>query len=177
MLSHPAAHASCRSRTHDPPRSPLPLAAPHCLRTPPTHLTPQVGKAKAATPFLISHWAAWGAVAATSLVATLAAPTTLGPQMALPFNLAATLLGFLLGNAMPKAVQVRCVQGGGRDESVWLVVGGGVGARHIQACCTSGRPLVAPSPLFSSPLFCHISVCLALACAPSLRCRRCCTRL
>jgi hypothetical protein len=29
--------------------------------------------------------------------------------MALPFNLSATLLGFLLGNAMPKAVQVRCV--------------------------------------------------------------------
>jgi hypothetical protein len=67
----------------------------------------QVVKAKPATPFLPSHWFAWTAIAVTSLIATLCAPSTLGPQMALPFNLAATLLGFLLGNALPKIVQVR----------------------------------------------------------------------
>ena len=33
--------------------------------------------------------------------------TGLGAQMAMPFNMAMTVLGFLLGNAMPKAIQVR----------------------------------------------------------------------
>jgi predicted lipid-binding transport protein (Tim44 family) len=67
----------------------------------------QVAKAKPSTPFLQSHWAAWGAVAALSLGLTIANPGQFGMQAALPFNLACTLLGFLLGNAMPKGVQVR----------------------------------------------------------------------
>ncbi|KAF5828144.1 LrgB-like family-domain-containing protein [Dunaliella salina] len=65
----------------------------------------EVGKASPASPLLPSHWIAWGAILVTSLAATLAAPSTLGAQMALPFNLAATILGFLLGSAMPKGVQ------------------------------------------------------------------------
>ncbi|GFH23886.1 uncharacterized protein HaLaN_21578 [Haematococcus lacustris] len=65
----------------------------------------EVSKAKAASPYLAAHWVAWGGLAVASLAATLADPAGLGSQMALPFNLSATLLGFLLGNAMPKAVQ------------------------------------------------------------------------
>lgn len=67
----------------------------------------QVTKAKKSSPFLPSHWAAWGAVAGLSLAATLVNPAQYGAAVALPFNLAMTLLGFLLGNAMPKVVQVR----------------------------------------------------------------------
>ncbi|GFH15973.1 uncharacterized protein HaLaN_12311, partial [Haematococcus lacustris] len=63
----------------------------------------EVSKAKAASPYLAAHWVAWGGLAVASLAATLADPAGLGSQMALPFNLSATLLGFLLGNAMPKA--------------------------------------------------------------------------
>lgn len=73
---------------------------------------PQVAKAKPATPFLQSHWAAWGSVAAVSLGLTIANPAQFGAQAALPFNLACTLLGFLLGNAMPKMVQVMALQSG-----------------------------------------------------------------
>eukprot|EP00197_Chlamydomonas_leiostraca_P003092 CAMPEP_0202869602 /NCGR_PEP_ID=MMETSP1391-20130828/12544_1 /ASSEMBLY_ACC=CAM_ASM_000867 /TAXON_ID=1034604 /ORGANISM="Chlamydomonas leiostraca, Strain SAG 11-49" /LENGTH=506 /DNA_ID=CAMNT_0049549939 /DNA_START=116 /DNA_END=1636 /DNA_ORIENTATION=- len=65
----------------------------------------EVGKAKPSTPFLPSHWAAWGAIAAVSLGATLANPAQWGAAAALPFNTAMTLLGFLAGNAMPKVVQ------------------------------------------------------------------------
>ncbi len=70
-------------------------------------MSAQVVKAKPASPYLPSHWAAWGALAVVSLVATLVSPAQYGAAAALPFNLAMTLLGFLLGNAMPKAVQAR----------------------------------------------------------------------
>ncbi|KAG2487871.1 hypothetical protein HYH03_013584 [Edaphochlamys debaryana] len=67
----------------------------------------EIAKAKPASPFLPSHFAAWGAVAAGALAATAVggAGSTLGAQMALPFGLAATVLGYLLGNAVPKTLQ------------------------------------------------------------------------
>lgn len=67
----------------------------------------EITKAKPASPFLQSHFLAWGAVAAASLAATAAAGpgSTLAAQMALPFGLAATVGGYLLGNAVPKSMQ------------------------------------------------------------------------
>ncbi|GLC58524.1 hypothetical protein PLESTB_001370500 [Pleodorina starrii] len=67
----------------------------------------EIAKAKPASPFLPSHFAAWGAVAVASLAATAAAGagSSLGAQMALPFGLAATVGGYLLGNAVPKNLQ------------------------------------------------------------------------
>ncbi len=69
----------------------------------------EITKAKPASPFLSSHFAAWGAVAVASLLATAisGAGSSLGAQMALPFGLAATVGGYLLGNAVPKNLQVR----------------------------------------------------------------------
>ncbi|KAG2454150.1 hypothetical protein HYH02_001186 [Chlamydomonas schloesseri] len=67
----------------------------------------EIAKAKPASPFLPSHFVAWGAVAAASLAATAVggAGSALGAQMALPFGLAATVGGYLLGNAVPKTLQ------------------------------------------------------------------------
>ncbi|GLI65279.1 hypothetical protein VaNZ11_008771, partial [Volvox africanus] len=67
----------------------------------------EIAKAKPASPFLPSHFAAWGAVAAASLATTAisGAGSSLGAQMALPFGLAATVGGYLLGNAVPKNLQ------------------------------------------------------------------------
>jgi len=61
----------------------------------------EVSKAKPASPYLPSHYLAWGAAAVAALLSTLVSPTGLGPQMALPFCLACTVGGYLLGNAVP----------------------------------------------------------------------------
>lgn len=74
----------------------------------------EIAKAKPASPFLSAHFVAWGSVAVASLAATAVggAGSALGAQMALPFGLAATVGGYLLGNAVPKTLQVRGVEGG-----------------------------------------------------------------
>ncbi len=68
----------------------------------------EIAKAKPASPFLPSHLIAWGAVGVASLAATAAAGagSELGAQLALPFGLAATVFGYLAGNAVPKNLQV-----------------------------------------------------------------------
>lgn len=68
----------------------------------------EVAKAKPASPFLPSHYFAWGAIAVASLITTVVNPS-MGATMALPFNLACTVGGYLLGNAVPVALQVRPV--------------------------------------------------------------------
>lgn len=67
----------------------------------------EIAKAKPASPFLPSHLIAWGAVGVASLAATAAAGagSQLGAQLALPFGLAATVFGYLAGNAVPKSLQ------------------------------------------------------------------------
>ncbi|GFR50813.1 hypothetical protein Agub_g13088 [Astrephomene gubernaculifera] len=67
----------------------------------------EITKAKPASPFLPSHFVAWGAVGAAALAATaVGGPgSELGARMALPFGLAATVGGYLLGNAVPKTLQ------------------------------------------------------------------------
>ena len=66
----------------------------------------RVTKSKKASPFLSSHFIAWGFIIAASLVATLVSPSSLGPSMALPFCLGCTIYGYLIGNALPPAFQV-----------------------------------------------------------------------
>lgn len=65
----------------------------------------EVTKSKPASPFLPAHIFAWGAIAASSLIATLFSPVTLGATMAIPFCLSCTILGFLFGNAIPSKLQ------------------------------------------------------------------------
>lgn len=64
-----------------------------------------VPKGKASPPFQTSHFIAWGAIAATSLAATLIGDAATGLQMVLPFGLAATVGGFLIGNLVPAQYQ------------------------------------------------------------------------
>jgi hypothetical protein len=68
--------------------------------------TQAVAKAKSASPYLPSHYIVWGALAAASLAVTLAAPGTFASTMAMPFCLACTVCGYLLGNALPSSIQV-----------------------------------------------------------------------
>jgi hypothetical protein len=53
----------------------------------------EVVKAKPSPPFDGSHYAAWGAVAAASLVGCAVNPAAWGAQLALPFTLACTVGG------------------------------------------------------------------------------------
>lgn len=62
----------------------------------------EIAKAKPSPPFSVLHYIAWGTVAAVSLGVTLAMKGEWGMQMALPFGLAATVGGYLLGEAVPK---------------------------------------------------------------------------
>jgi putative effector of murein hydrolase/putative effector of murein hydrolase LrgA (UPF0299 family) len=65
----------------------------------------EVAKGKPSAPFTAAHYACWALVAATSLLATLVDPAGLGPRAALPFGLAATVGGYLLGDRVPKNMQ------------------------------------------------------------------------
>ncbi len=65
-----------------------------------------VAKAKPASPYLTSHYLAWGAVVLGTLVATAVSPAGLGPSMAMPFCLGCTVGGYLIGNAVPSQLQV-----------------------------------------------------------------------
>lgn len=65
----------------------------------------EVAKGKPAAPFTRAHYAAWAAIGAASLAATLADPAGLGARAALPFGLAATVGGYLIGERVPKAAQ------------------------------------------------------------------------
>lgn len=60
-----------------------------------------VSKGKPSPPFESSHFMAWGSIAAVSLVATLLGGPDIAAQMALPFGLAATVGGYLIGNLVP----------------------------------------------------------------------------
>jgi len=62
----------------------------------------EIAKAKPSPPFETSHYASWGAIGAFSMAATLLAKDSLGAQMALPFGLAATIGGYLIGCLVPK---------------------------------------------------------------------------
>lgn len=61
--------------------------------------------AKAPTPFTRAHVLAWGAAAAASFLALLAAPS-MAAQLSVPFLLASTVLGLLAGSALPTGVKV-----------------------------------------------------------------------
>jgi hypothetical protein len=63
----------------------------------------EIAKAKPSPPFLPSHYIAWGVIAVSSLAATVFGGPELGAQMALPFGLAATIGGFLIGMGLRKA--------------------------------------------------------------------------
>ncbi|WIA09396.1 hypothetical protein OEZ85_008802 [Tetradesmus obliquus] len=63
----------------------------------------EIAKSKPAAPFLASHYIAWGSILIASLVATVVGGPELGFQAALPLGLAATVGGYLLGEAVPKA--------------------------------------------------------------------------
>lgn len=65
----------------------------------------EVAKGKPSAPFTKVHYACWAATAFLSLAATLADPSGLGAQAALPFGLAATVGGYLLGDRVPKGMQ------------------------------------------------------------------------
>jgi putative effector of murein hydrolase len=62
----------------------------------------EVTKAKPSPPFALSHYVAWGTIAVVSLVGSFINPTTWGPELALPFNVACTVGGYLLGCLVPK---------------------------------------------------------------------------
>eukprot|EP00798_Chlamydomonas_sp_ICE-L_P016408 gene16410-22617_t len=64
-----------------------------------------VPKSKKATPFIQSHYIAWGCYAAVSLaaIATNAMPS-LSAEFALVFGLAATVGGYLVGQAIPSSL-------------------------------------------------------------------------
>ena len=72
--------------------------------------TKEVPKSKKASPYLPSHYLAWGAIVLVSLVATAVSPTGLGPSMSVPFCLGCTVGGYLLGNAVPSSLQVSIVR-------------------------------------------------------------------
>eukprot|EP00775_Hariotina_reticulata_P011013 gene11013-11167_t len=63
----------------------------------------EIAKAKPSPPFLPSHYISWGVIAVASLAATVFGGPELGAQMALPFGLAATIGGYLIGELVPKA--------------------------------------------------------------------------
>eukprot|EP00878_Enallax_costatus_P011408 GHUV01011911.1.p1 GENE.GHUV01011911.1~~GHUV01011911.1.p1 ORF type:complete len:377 (+),score=93.92 GHUV01011911.1:1322-2452(+) len=63
----------------------------------------EIAKAKPSPPFLSSHYLAWGAVFLASLAATALGGPDVGVRAALPLGLAATVGGYLLGEAVPKA--------------------------------------------------------------------------
>jgi len=65
----------------------------------------EVAKGKPAAPFTAAHYAVWAAAALVSLTATVADPAGLGARAALPFGLAATVGGYLLGERVPKGMQ------------------------------------------------------------------------
>ncbi|MEW5304814.1 MAG: hypothetical protein WDW36_007398 [Sanguina aurantia] len=74
----------------------------------------EVAKAKRATPFLASHFQAWASLLLASLGITLVSnamvtsslvSSSLGPQMALPFLLSITVLGYMAGCAVPARFQ------------------------------------------------------------------------
>lgn len=66
--------------------------------------TKPVGKGKSASPFLPLHYLAWAAVTVASGVAIVAAPSS-AASFALPFTLSITIIGYLLGNAVPAKFQ------------------------------------------------------------------------
>jgi hypothetical protein len=66
--------------------------------------TKPVGKGKASSPFLSLHYLAWAAVTVASGVAIVAAPSS-AASFALPFTLSITIIGYLLGNAVPAKFQ------------------------------------------------------------------------
>ncbi len=55
---------------------------------------------------LRSHYVAWAAIALGSAVVTVAVPS-MASSMAVPFCLACTVGGYLIGNAVPSQLQVR----------------------------------------------------------------------
>lgn len=57
----------------------------------------EIAKAKPSPPFLSLHYAAWGAIAAASVAATAVGGPQLAAQAALPYGLAVTVGGFLVG--------------------------------------------------------------------------------
>eukprot|EP00879_Flechtneria_rotunda_P015351 GHRR01016047.1.p1 GENE.GHRR01016047.1~~GHRR01016047.1.p1 ORF type:complete len:495 (+),score=199.38 GHRR01016047.1:155-1639(+) len=63
----------------------------------------EIAKAKPSPPFLLSHYVAWSAIFVASLIATVFGGPELARQAALPMGLAATVGGYLLGEAVPKA--------------------------------------------------------------------------
>jgi hypothetical protein len=64
----------------------------------------EIAKAKPSAPFLASHYIAWGSIFAAALAATVLGGPELGFQAALPLGLAATVGGYLLGEAWLLAV-------------------------------------------------------------------------
>jgi len=74
------------------PKQPTPSQPIH-----PTHPAPPQPSA----PFETSHFVAWGTIAIASLAATIFGAPDLAARMALPFGLAATVGGFLIGNLVP----------------------------------------------------------------------------
>lgn len=64
----------------------------------------EVPRVKPAPPFEQAHYAAWGAIAAVSAAVAVAAPAY-ASYAQVPFQMAATVGGFLLGNLVPKALQ------------------------------------------------------------------------
>jgi putative effector of murein hydrolase len=65
----------------------------------------EVAKGKPSAPFTKTHYFSWSLIGALSLAATVADPSGLGANMALPFGLAATVGGYLLGEQVPKSAQ------------------------------------------------------------------------
>lgn len=65
----------------------------------------EVVKGKPSPPFTKWHYACWLALAVASLAATVVDPQGLGARAALPFGLAATVGGYLLGDRVPKSMQ------------------------------------------------------------------------
>ncbi|GBF88340.1 plastidal glycolate glycerate translocator, chloroplastic [Raphidocelis subcapitata] len=64
-----------------------------------------VPKGKPAPPFETGHYVAWGTIAVLSLVGAVFGAPDLAASMALPFGLAATVGGFLIGNLVPGKLQ------------------------------------------------------------------------
>jgi hypothetical protein len=82
--------------------SPTPFRPAFTLTpTPPPPPRPSPSSPQPSPPFEASHYIAWGAIAAVSLAATLFGGPDLAARMALPFGLAATVGGFLIGARPP----------------------------------------------------------------------------
>jgi hypothetical protein len=60
----------------------------------------EIAKAKPSPPFMSLHYIAWGTIFAASLVAIAVGGPQMAAQAALPFGLAVTLGGFLIGRVM-----------------------------------------------------------------------------